>query len=464
MDSMPRSAGIIEKVSFSFEGRTLEGIAGEPVARALFRAGVRTLSYSMKYHYPRGIRCGRGRCRQCDMEINGCPGVPSCITPLEAGMVIRREDFRPFYAPLVSSLMRKLTLPAGFYYRFFTKPKFINKTFSSNLRKMTGIGRLHTDSPPFIARSSGPGSAVIHSLSNSYDVIVVGGGVAGLSAALAAASFGSGARILLVEETAELGGLALFDPRDREGRAEKDRLRLAVEAKKSITVVCRAVGLGYYPPDTLLVQSSESCPSRPGILKRIRAKAFVFATGAYDSLPLFENNHLPGIFGPRAVRLFLERDGYPLGDTAVIYGTGRPLEDTAAFLESRGVRTAAVVEAGSGTRLTAAGGRWWVQHVTFKSRNSGKTGPKVSCDFLCLAFPGQGTYELPQQAGFQFRFSDDASFEAKRLLPIEPERRIEAGSACFLAGEITGETDRRRLVEQGREAGGKAAAEAAGSS
>jgi sarcosine oxidase subunit alpha len=443
-----------EKVVFSFEGRPLEGLAREPLALALFRAGIRTLSYSIKYHYPRGIRCGRGRCRQCDLEVNGIPGVPACITPLEAGMVVRREDYRPFYAPFFSIIMRRLKLPAGFYYRMLTKPILINKLFESNLRRMAGVGRLELSHSPAGSQASSPATCTIHSINSRYDVVVVGGGVAGLAASLAAA--GEGSRILLVDENAQLGGFDLGHPADPDSFARLERLRREAESVESITIACGVTAQGFYPPDTLLVHASRPAPGAGGTMKRIRAGAFVFATGAYDSLPPFENNHLPGIFGPRAVRLLLERDDYPLGDKAVVYGSGSLLGDTAAFLEARGVRSVSTVDAGTGFELTAAGGRQWVEAARFRSPDSGKT-TALRCDLLCIALPGLGCYELPQQAGFQYMLGGAGPEKQDRLLPLELRLEPEGGAACFLAGEITGEVDQHRIIEQGRQAGALAA-------
>ena len=108
-----------DPVTFYFEGRRMQGRLGEPIAKALFRAGVRTLGYSVKYRRPRGIHCARGRCVMCHMSVNGIPGVPTCITPLEADMRIEREDYRPFFAPVLTAAARWFPLAAGFYYRMF---------------------------------------------------------------------------------------------------------------------------------------------------------------------------------------------------------------------------------------------------------------------------------------------------------------------------------------------------------
>lgn len=86
--------GEIEKgelVKFTFDGKEMEGYAGEPIAAALKAAGVMIHRYTKKEHKPRGIFCAIGRCTDCVMVVDGVPNVRTCITPLEAGMDIRTQ-------------------------------------------------------------------------------------------------------------------------------------------------------------------------------------------------------------------------------------------------------------------------------------------------------------------------------------------------------------------------------------
>lgn len=78
-------------VQFTFDGKVLEGLEGEPVAMALKNAGVMVHRYTKKKHQPRGIFCAIGRCTDCVMVVNGKPNVRTCITPLKAGMDIRTQ-------------------------------------------------------------------------------------------------------------------------------------------------------------------------------------------------------------------------------------------------------------------------------------------------------------------------------------------------------------------------------------
>ncbi|MBQ3784121.1 MAG: (2Fe-2S)-binding protein [Lachnospiraceae bacterium] len=80
-----------EEVHFSFDGQDLTGFAGESIAAALKAAGVMIHRYTAKEHKPRGIFCAIGRCTDCVMIVNGQPNVRTCITPLEAGMVIQTQ-------------------------------------------------------------------------------------------------------------------------------------------------------------------------------------------------------------------------------------------------------------------------------------------------------------------------------------------------------------------------------------
>ena len=77
-------------VNFTYDGQTLQGIEGEPIAAALRVAGVMTHRYTKKRHEPRGVFCAIGRCTDCVMVVNGKPNIRTCITPLEEGMDVCR--------------------------------------------------------------------------------------------------------------------------------------------------------------------------------------------------------------------------------------------------------------------------------------------------------------------------------------------------------------------------------------
>ncbi len=507
-----------EKVTFHFEGRKLEGIAGEPIAKALFRCGIRTLSYSLKYHRPRGIHCARGRCGRCHMEVDGIPGVPTCITPLENGMRIQRQDFRPFYAPLFTAAMRMLPLPAGFYYRVFTKPAFLRNLFARNVRKMVGVGRLSLDAYGALSPRPGKAPSGLERLESCYEVIVVGAGISGMSAALSAADtilqspsipgaaespeYSGRRHVLLVDEYGAPGGHSIGGPSETQLASEVRRLTREVTRSLAIEYAPQTIAQGFYPPDTLLLSSAwetvaagkrgaprnpvagkPKAPSDQGgaRMRRVTARAFVFASGAYDVIPLFENNETPGILGIRAIKLLLERDGYPLGRSAVVYGAGGALEDAVSFLHSKGIRLSAIVAPNGSSevagpshdapddirrvgnaRLIKVNGRGWISSATF--RTLGGAGGKITlpCEFLCIAFKGQGAYELAHQVGFGFSFSDASLDEEMIMLPIESHRTDTTRVAYFLAGELAGETEWQRKIEQGRRAGSSAAAAAAG--
>lgn len=86
--------GIQEKgrlVSFTFDGKELQGYEGEPIAAALKASGVMTHRYTKKEHKARGIFCAIGRCTDCVMIVNGKPNVRTCVTPLEEGMEVKTQ-------------------------------------------------------------------------------------------------------------------------------------------------------------------------------------------------------------------------------------------------------------------------------------------------------------------------------------------------------------------------------------
>jgi len=452
-------------VRFTLDGRPLDGFAGESIAAALFRAGERTLSHSVKFHRPRSISCGRGRCTMCHVEVDGTPGVRACITPLTEGMAVRRQDFRPFFAPMLTAAVRILPFPAGFYFRFFTRPMLLRKMFLGTLRQMAGVGRV-----PTRARNADAGVPRRHALAelgDAYDVAVVGAGISGMRAALSAAS--AGARVLLVDEYPGPGGHSIGAVGDAELDEERERLCAELDGSQLSYVKGCAVH-GFYERGTLLLGPVLPAPDDTAGFRRIRARAVVLATGANDVVPLFENNDTPGVFGARGLRLFLERDGLVPGRRAVVWGTSVECAPVVAMLHAHDITVAAVLYTEGGddvpggrvirrARVVGAGGGGWLRRVRFEAAD-GAAGD-IECDLLCVATPGQPAPELAQQAGFRFVLGGDAApdtIEDTRVM-VPTTRVVESdGVRCELVGEASGVTAWKQKIEVAAEAG-RAAAE-----
>jgi sarcosine oxidase subunit alpha len=83
-----------ELITFFFEGRELSAYSGETIAAALHANGIKVLRYSAKGRRPQGLFCAIGKCSSCLMEVDGKPNVRTCITPVRAGMIVRRQHGR----------------------------------------------------------------------------------------------------------------------------------------------------------------------------------------------------------------------------------------------------------------------------------------------------------------------------------------------------------------------------------
>lgn len=87
IDTRPKG----ELVEFQYDGKTLQGYSGEPIAMALKANGITIHRYTKKMHKPRGIFCAIGRCTDCVMIVDGVPNTRTCITPLKAGMRVETQ-------------------------------------------------------------------------------------------------------------------------------------------------------------------------------------------------------------------------------------------------------------------------------------------------------------------------------------------------------------------------------------
>ncbi len=186
-----------EEISFSYNGKTYHGIGGDTIATALYANGVRIFSRSMKYHRPRGLYSLDGESCNTFMHIDGIPNVCAEKTVLKEGLAVKAQNIKGSPENDLLSFMDKLgwAMPAGFYYRSMHKPAIIWPFAMKQVRKMAGLGEI---SPSFIMHGK------YDEVYPQTDVCIIGGGPAGMSAALAAAEHKL--RVILIEARPWLGG------------------------------------------------------------------------------------------------------------------------------------------------------------------------------------------------------------------------------------------------------------------
>jgi sarcosine oxidase subunit alpha len=307
-----------------FEGTDVQVLDGDTVASALFRAGVRTFSRSLKAHRRRGLYCGTGECPNCSVTVDGVPGVRSCITPAAAGMRVERGRGWPsadhdllHVADLAHPLM-----PVGFYLKTFIRPRFAWRMAERVIRRGTGSGPLPLDAstPRTVARYA------------RCETIVVGAGIAGMTAALEAAE--TGERVLLCDEFA-IGSRFAPGPTLDAVRALEQRVR----ATPAIEILERHAALGLFDgPMVSLAASAE--------LVQVRADRVVVATGATESHQLFPGNDLPGVWLGRAASAMAALHGVPVGRRVVVVAsTTEGLEHLRALVAAGARVVAALVPA-----------------------------------------------------------------------------------------------------------------------
>src|SRR4051794_34597884 len=174
------------ELSFSFDGKEVGGLAGDTIGSALFAAGRRTFSRSFRYHRRRGLLCCAGQCPNCLVAVDGAPGVRACTEPLRKGMRVEHMNASPsleFDAMRATDLVGGPFTPPGFYYKTFIRPRRLWPLYEKVLRPAAGLGKLRKSQPEREWRTE--------YRRRHADVLVIGGGAAGLSAAAAAAELGA---------------------------------------------------------------------------------------------------------------------------------------------------------------------------------------------------------------------------------------------------------------------------------
>jgi sarcosine oxidase subunit alpha len=428
-------------LTFRFQGRRYGGFEGDTIASALAGNGVRVLSRSFKYHRPRGIMSLAGCEANTLVEVNRVPNVFAERHRVSDGEAVRAQNY-------LGSLRFDLHawtgafdrfLPAGFYYRAFFRPKGAWRFWEPVIRHMAGIGRVDVESKHGY-------------FDKSYlfaDVAVIGGGPAGMSAALAAAQDGS--RVIIVDHNRALGGAlnyARFDAGGGlQGRKERDRLLGALASAAALTVLTGASCEGLFADHLLAIVQGRR-------LHKLRAGRVVLATGALEQPSVFRNNDLPGIMLGSAAQKLLKLYGVCPGERAVVltandHGFGVALDladagiDVAAVLDTRAMppddplRRAVInrelrVEAGA--TVCEALGRQHVRAVRVcRVRAKGEFASPfdtIACDLVCVSIGFAPNLALAAHAGARLVYDQRTAMHRAEELP---EGITLAGSAsqCF---------------------------------
>jgi sarcosine oxidase subunit alpha len=399
-------------VRFTFEGQSIDAVAGQSIAAALYAAGVRVFTRSFKYHRPRGLFCIAGNCPNCLMQVDGQPNVRTCIEPVCEGQVVAHQNAWPSLDFDVLRVFDRLDrfLPVGFYYKRFHKPRWLWPIFEHTVRHIAGLGCVDVEAAPKT-------DAEVEHL--HPEVCIIGAGPAGLVAAGAAAE--AGAEVLLLERLPEPGGHLLYESDDG---AEVAPVLAAVCSHPRVRVLCDTAAFGLYEGNMIGAQHGNR-------FLKIRARQIIVCTGGRQRPFLFHNNDLPGIWLGRGVLRLARLYGVQAGRRAVILTDNAAGAHIAEQLRTVGIEVAALVDRrpNAGTTTSKAGWPTLASSTVLSAQGSKHLGAvrvarvngegqveagsehEIRCDLLCVASGLVPANELLLQGGMRFRY------EAGRWLP-----------------------------------------------
>ncbi|HEY4827471.1 MAG TPA: 2Fe-2S iron-sulfur cluster-binding protein [Solirubrobacteraceae bacterium] len=289
---------------FTFDGKPVEAFEGDTIGSALYAAGRRTFSRSFKYHRRRGLLCCAGQCPNCIVAVDGAPGVRACVEPVKEGMQVEHLNAEPgldFDVMRATDLVGTRFTPPGFYYKTFIRPRKLWPLYEKVLRHAAGLGVLRKEQAEREWRTE--------YRRRHADVLVIGGGPAGVSAATAAAD--AGADVVLVDEG-------------------------QIEPVGGVETLSRASALGYFDGMVPVWQGDT--------LHQIRARTHVFATGAIEQPLVFAGNDLPGVMLSGGALRLLDSYAVSPGSRAVVATTNDRGLEAAARLHDAGVTIVAVAD------------------------------------------------------------------------------------------------------------------------
>ncbi len=324
-------------VTFNFNGRTVHAYSGDTLASALYSSGVRIYTRSFKYHRPRGLLCSAGRCPNCMMTVNGIPNVRTCSVLVEEGMVVKQQNAWPSTEHDLFSILDRMDrfLPVGFYYKIFHRPKQLWNIVGPIVRRMAGLGYVQTR----VVEENNYSHETRH-----VDVLVVGGGASGMSAALSASRRGK--QVMLVDDQQLLGGRLRFDGNLYDGIPGvtsdvgyeiADNLSKLVTRNRNIEVMLGTTAFGLYEGNLIgLIQGRSKV--------KLRSGKVILATGIYEQPSIFDRNDLPGVMLSTAIQRLIHLKGIIPGRSAVVSTCDDQGYRSALDMLKAGIRIVAIID------------------------------------------------------------------------------------------------------------------------
>ncbi|MEK6215596.1 MAG: 2Fe-2S iron-sulfur cluster-binding protein, partial [Boseongicola sp.] len=350
-----------QTLKFSWNDKFLSGHPGDTLASALLANGVRLVGRSFKYHRPRGIFSAGSEEPNALVQLRSGaaqePNTKATTVELFDGLHATSQNHRGTleWDLMAATDLLSPFLSAGFYYKTFMWPKsFWEKIYEPFIRASAGLGKLSMQPDP---------DRYDHGFLHC-DLLVIGAGPAGLTAALAAAR--AGARIILADEDFRMGGRLnseTYEVADQSGADWAAACVAELAAMPNVRLMTRTTVYGAY--DHGLYGVLERCTDHLADsggkprqdLWRVYSQRAILTAGATERSIAFGNNDRPGVMLAGAVRSYVNRFGVAPGKRVAVFTNNDDGLRTAEDLRAKGIEVTKVIDAREGDVVVNTTGR-----------------------------------------------------------------------------------------------------------
>ena len=466
-----------KRLDFTFNGKRMQGYAGDTLAAALLASDQMLVGRSFKYHRPRGVVASGAEEPNALVGLGTGqrfePNQRTTTTELFAGLSAASQNHWPSLDYDIGAVNNAFArfLSAGFYYKMFIHPRpFWKHVYEPFIRQSAGLGRA-----PEAETVDADRYEQVYAFA---DVLVIGGGIAGIAAARAAAD--AGRRVILCEQTAHWGGRAPVDGVTVEGQAADGWVADQIEALRgmaNVTLLPRTMGAGVHDHGYVLAYQ-RLADFEPGADKprhrlwRIRAGRTITATGAIERPLSFAGNDIPGVMLASAMRDYLVNWAVVPGKRVVVVTNNDDAYRTAIALHDAGVTVRAVIDAraqaqgalpqaardrgiriatGTAIRQAEGGKRVTAVELCPQESDGAEASERIHCDAVAMSGGWSPVVHLWSHCGGKLTWDD-----AQACFRPDPDRAPtghDGTGFVMAAGSANGEMAAGPVLADGHAAG-----------